>query len=247
MPDADCCLPVEVGAALHAEHIDGAQRDDDGENISAENRSFCELTAAYWAWKNLDADYIGLCHYRRFFTRSIFLKRPASEKEIAAVMKNRSVVLPKPRRYFIESNYSQYAHAHHEKDLLALRDVLSELYPGYLPFFDRCMARTYGHRFNMFIMRREVFCDYCRWLFDVLFETRGRLDITGYDAYNMRVFGFLGERLIDCWMEKNQIDYAEMPVYSTERQHWIKKAAAFLYRKYSYDIKNSKSEEAGLE
>ncbi len=240
VPRIDCYLPVEVGAALHTEHFDGAQRDDDGENISAENKAFCELTAVYWAWKNLDADCIGLCHYRRFFTQNILLKQPVSEKDIAGLLENHSAVLPKPRHYFIETNYSQYAHAHHEKDLLELRSVLCELYPEYLPFFEKCMARTYGHRFNMFIMRREVFNSYCQWLFDVLFKTQKRLNTAGYDSYNMRVFGFLGERLIDCWLEKNQIDYVEMPVYFTEKQYWIKKITSFLYRKYSHELQNGR-------
>ena len=68
MPTDSMYIPVHVGA-FGKENI-GYQRDDEGENISGLNPYFCELTGLYWAWKNLDADYIGLIHYRRYFTAS---------------------------------------------------------------------------------------------------------------------------------------------------------------------------------
>ena len=42
--------------------------DNTGVNISKKNKSYCELTTQYWAWKNVEADYYGFCHYRRFLT-----------------------------------------------------------------------------------------------------------------------------------------------------------------------------------
>lgn len=42
--------------------------DDTGDNISEKRESFCELTVQYWAWKNVEADYYGLCHYRRYLS-----------------------------------------------------------------------------------------------------------------------------------------------------------------------------------
>lgn len=42
--------------------------DNTGNNISEKRMSFCELTVQYWAWKNINADYYGLCHYRRFLS-----------------------------------------------------------------------------------------------------------------------------------------------------------------------------------
>ena len=65
-PKSDLFLPVHVGAAGKTPLV-GMQPDDEGANISDRNFTYSELTAQYWAWKNLDADYVGLCHYRRYF------------------------------------------------------------------------------------------------------------------------------------------------------------------------------------
>ena len=76
MPDDEMYLPVHVGAA--GKDSIGYQRDDEGENISSKNPYFCELTGLYWAWKNLNADYIGLAHYRRHFSNG---KKSGDKKE----------------------------------------------------------------------------------------------------------------------------------------------------------------------
>ena len=60
MPEDKIYLPVQVGS--EGKQNIGFQRDNEGDNISEKNPSFCELTGLYWAWKNLDADYIGLAH-----------------------------------------------------------------------------------------------------------------------------------------------------------------------------------------
>ena len=60
-------LPLHVGAEGKPDL--GYTRDKTGANISFKNVHFCELTGLYWAWKNIDADYVGLVDYRRYFTR----------------------------------------------------------------------------------------------------------------------------------------------------------------------------------
>ena len=68
VPENPLLCPIQVGAALSREHMQGMLHDDEGIHISEKNRSYCELTAIYWAWKNLEADYYGLFHYRRYFS-----------------------------------------------------------------------------------------------------------------------------------------------------------------------------------
>jgi len=235
MPEDDVYLPVQVGAAGKSS-ISGFQRDDEGDNISDRNPFFCELTGLYWAWKNLDSDYMGLVHYRRYFEERLALnkqKRIASGAFLVGMLKKYDVILPIERNYFIESNYTQYVHAHHEEDLIAVHSVIADKYPDYIPYYDIVMSRSHGHRFNMFIMRKDLFSSYCGWLFDILFELERRLDISTYSANDSRVFGFVSERLLDLWIEKNNIVYGSLPVVHLENQHWVKKALSFLERKYA--------------
>ena len=236
VPAEPCYLPVEVGAALHPQPIPGFTPDNTGENISEKNTHYCELTALYWGWKNLEAAYIGLVHYRRFFGTGRPL-RIADRADFEKALQKAPVILPSPRHYWIETNYSQYIHAHHEQDLTVTRTLLAERCPAYLPAYDRQMKRRGGHRFNMFVMRRDLFDAYCTWLFDILFALEERLDISDYDAYSARVFGFIAERLLDVWIETNRVRYTHMPVKNTESQHWLRKGTSFVLRKIGVRVR----------
>jgi len=61
-------VPIRCGAVYDEREGITMLGDDTGDNISEKRTSFCELTVLYWAWKNCDADYIGLSHYRRFLS-----------------------------------------------------------------------------------------------------------------------------------------------------------------------------------
>ena len=231
MPQDAVYLPVFVGAALSGDAAvpPGFARDDEGENISAKNRGWCELTALYWAWKNTKADAVGLVHYRRHFR---WRGGIASGAEICEALSRADAVLPKRRNYFIESTYSQYIHAHHAEDLDETRRILEERHPDFLPAFDSAMKSTSGHRFNMMVMKRPLLDDYCTWLFGVLSELERRLDISSYSDYDRRVFGFVAERLLDVYIVARGVNFVEMPVLHLESQHWPSKIAAFLRRKF---------------
>ena len=227
MPADKCYLPLQVGAAGKPDI--GFRRDDEGENISVRNANWCELTGLYWAWKNLKAEAVGLVHYRRHLKGRDGI---ATGAEIAALLERADAVLPRKRNYFIETTRSQYVHAHHAEDLDVTRAILVERHPEFVKAFDAAMASTKGHRFNMFVMKRPQFDAYCTWLFDILFELERRLDISSYSPYDARVFGFVSERLLDVWLETVGIRFAELPVLHLESQHWPRKIANFLRRKF---------------
>ena len=236
MPYDDIYVPVQVGSALSDVDL-GYTRDDAGDNISAKNKNYCELTGLYWAWKNFEADYIGLAHYRRHFTvRKCSDKRLSviNKSEVIELLEKNDVILPVKRHYYIETSYGQYIHAHHKEDLDVTESIIKENYPEYLDSYQNVMNKTSGHRFNMFIMKKEVFHEYCSWLFSILFELERRLDISNYSVNDARVFGFVGERLLDVWLLKNHIEYREIPYIFMEKQNWIKKGSSFIKRKFKH-------------
>ena len=178
-----------------------------------------------------------MVHYRRYFTikeiRNIELKKKQilSLKEWKRLLSKYPVIVSDKRKYYIETNRSHYNHAHPGIGLDETERIIQEYYPEYSEAFTLVMDRTWAHMFNMFVMRRDLFQEYCQWLFGILFELEERLDISAFDAYNKRVFGFVSERLLDVWLEKNQISYYEQNVSFLEPQNWLKKGGLFLKRK----------------
>ena len=235
MPDDGLYVPIHVGAKDRETLF--PTTDASGENISQKNEAYCELTALYWIWKNCQTDYVGLVHYRRHFRgrlpRADRWRRIVSQRELQRLLDSHPVILPKKRHYVIETNQSHYAHAHDGKDLDVARACIESLYPEYLPAFDRMLLRTSGHRFNMMIMPKQMLDAYCAWLFDVLFQLETRIDTTDYSAYQRRVFGFIGERLLDVWLDTNKIHYTELSLVNMEPVNWLKKGARFLKRKFT--------------
>ena len=237
-PTSACYRPIFVGKRANALKNEGFYQDNSGINIAEKNSGFCELTGLYWAWKNgvfENNEYVGLVHYRRYFAgKALDLKKKqiASESELLTILEKYDVILPRKRNYFIESIYSHYQHAHHVKDLNCTREIISELHPEYITSFDAIMQGRKIHIYNMFVMSSEKASEYCEWLFPILFELERRIDITQYDSYQKRVFGFIAERLFNVWLVYHQLTFCEIPVVNLEGEKLLKKAINLLKRKF---------------
>ncbi len=238
MPLGNFYMPIFVGSKNKVNI--GYQRDDEGENISEKNPYFCELTALYWGWKNLGGEFLGLVHYRRYFTNKNFLYRLFHKKqdcilediEIKNLLEENEIILPKKRNYYIETIYSHYSHTHYEKDLILTKKIIGEKHSEYLKTFDFVLKQKKAHMFNMYIMKKEYSDQYCEWLFDILFELEKEIDIKKYDAFQARVFGRISEILLNVWVLKNRLKYKEIGYINIENINWCVKGKAFLAAKF---------------
>lgn len=239
IPSDDVYIPLEVGRVLRKKAITPYLGDDTGESISEKNGSFCELTALYWAWKNLPCDYIGLCHYRRYFRktgRQKGLLSTLKKADYKALLIKYDILVPQKRHYYIETVKSHYEHAHNKRDLVIVENIIRNKYPEYMQAFAQVMKQRSLYITNMAVMRFDLFSSYCEWLFSILFEAERKIDVSNYDLYQKRVFGFLAERLFNVWLTYQcnvhpNLRVIEVPTVFIGKRNWIKKIGKFLARK----------------
>lgn len=177
--------------------------DDCKENIAKKNNNYCELTGLYWIWKNeINNDYIGLCHYRRFLMNK---GKILSKDKIKRFLKKYDVILPK-KFYFSDNLWDNYFKngAGREKDLVLLKQVIINKYPDYEASFNKVFNSYSGSYCNMMIMKKEDFNNYCKWLFDILFQLEKQIDLKDYDKNEARIFGYMSEILLNVWILKNK-------------------------------------------
>lgn len=216
--------------------------DDTGDQISKKNLSHCELTGMYWVWKNAieESNYIGFVHYRRYFEGSHLGfkgKKILDEDEIIEIFKTNDVIVPVKRKYYIESVYNHYKNAHVENDLIKTREIILEFFPEYESAFDKVMQGKSLYLCNMFIIKKNIFDEYMEWLFFILDKLESRIDTKAYDGYQSRVFGFIGERLLNIWIEHSDLNVKEIKVVNLEGEEYVKKAVGLMQRKFRFGRK----------
>lgn len=213
MPAADGYIPLQVGAA-RGERLPYTG-DDSGDNISEKNPTYCELTGLYWVWKNTDDDYKGLVHYRRLFVERGRILSPTRIRDLLAT---HDVIVARTE-YLRESAAQEFAlHSGRARDLVLLRRAVAAVDDTVLPAYDRVMAGNRLSLYNMLIARREWYDRYCAWLFAVLATMEPQVDMTGYSAYERRLYGFLGERLLNVYIEHTRAAVHHATVVNTERR-----------------------------
>lgn len=235
----DVYTPIHVGKALSDEDL-CSLKDNTGDNISNLNPYFCELTAQYWAWKNMpDVEYIGLCHYRRYFMKEF------SDYNIDKEMEGYDIILSK--RYYLNQNLLSFL-----SEKLTPEDVdlfflyMSQLCKNDINIFNKFyMHQNWLNPANMFVCRKHLFDEFCEWQFKILDDLFQIIPPSPYTR-GKRLMGYFAETLLPFYAELKNLKIKEEPlvsmlgnderVLSQSIKEKCKNKLIFLLTNYTYHI-----------
>lgn len=197
VPNDPMYIPLHVGHA-GAKKDFGYMGDDTGDNISDLNCYYAELSGVYWVWKNYHkADYVGVCHYRRFLTDESGYA--FTEKEYEDILSRYDIITTKQLE--LPNSYRYGFGAHHNVNTLdEAGNIIKERYPEFYDTYVSLVNQNKTYFGNMMVAKKELYDEYCAWLFDIFFELQKRIDLTFADDYHKRVFGFISEFLLYVWV-----------------------------------------------
>ena len=225
-------IPVRCGAVYDERQGVTMLGDDTGDNISEKRNSFCELTVQYWAWKNIDADYYGMCQYRRYLsfsedeypmdasyvheryiTKDVISRHKLLESVMRTEIEKYDVLFAVPTDILRtvgapESNYDLYKIRPQDfdgtKPVDLLISIIKEKYPEYAPDVENYFSASSSTFYNCYVMKKEIFHDYNQWLFDILFEFEKQLDVSNYNIHRLRAPAFMSEPLFGIYFMHQQ-------------------------------------------
>lgn len=239
--------PIHVGKETSNVSLP-IQADNEGENISNRNCLYCELTGLYWAWKNIDSDFIGLAHYRRLYSftsvsdrlKSIFgwskygayriaygliracgnimfyplIKTINNEENLRKITvgfekaivqylvshPQKALFALHPVRIGNLTNYYFFSMAGGKKHIDIIKEIVEQNFPSVYPFLVKTLKQNKLYYANMSIMRKDVFDEYCTFLFTVLDKHYNKCLNEGYfhskdEKGWSRLSGYMGEYL----------------------------------------------------
>lgn len=244
---SDCVLPIQAGKARTGLDL-GMPADDTGDQISAENVRYGEMTAWYWVWKNYlpahpELTHIGFSHYRRFLDFSGFCKgrtrrttyrrfrrifeRHYREAELLACIGDADLVM----RGATDSGYptirKQYldAHPRNIEDFDRFVSLIRAKHPANAAEIDAALGTGKLAMELQFVMTRELFVDFMEWAFSLCRGFEQRWSWSGpTEGDQARAPAFLVERLFGVWLAirraERDLKVIELPLVKLTGRPW---------------------------
>lgn len=229
------CMPMEdplyqplIVGQNEVENSDGCLFDHTGDHISEKNGRYNELTGMYWVWKNVQEDVVGICHYRRYFVtpagklKNLLIGRQdcfLDERHISKMLKQSDIIVHN-KTFFRENNRIQFSKGVNPVYWEFIEREMRFMYPSYHSALRTVAGRRYAHLLNMLITKKEVYDQYCEWLFPLLFRIENQLKSSGRVKNMNRSMGMIGERLLDVWLFQNRLKLKECFSINTEKKDW---------------------------
>ena len=211
IPKSEALVPIHVGRAVsrYKEEMADYMGDDTGKNISEKNPSYCEMTAHYWIWKNVkDTAYVGVCHYRRYFGIEI------SEENIDGLMSGYDVIMVEPS-YYMDSVYSYFAKFIGAENMTILAEVMKRQCPEYFETLEKVCDGVKFHPFNMLLCKKELFDEYCEWMFSILESCEKVIKPASYTNAR-RALAYMAEMLTGGYFTHRGMRIKSVPYYKIE-------------------------------
>lgn len=224
-PQNELYIPIQVNAAQNS--IFTTVTDHTGDNISSKNYLYGELTALYWIWKNeTAASYLGLCHYRRYFLNRD--RQLLTSSDIDLLLSDADIILPYRTICPGMNYYEMFAASHNINDLQVIEDIIARTKPEYLADYQQAIHSEVYYMGNLFITSRDLLCQYAKWLFDIFTEAEKVIDVSGYDSYHSRIYGFLSEQMLMAWVSHHKLRICELEVAITSEKAETTETLAML-------------------
>lgn len=115
-----------------------------------------------------------------------------------------------------------------------LNNIIISKYPSYKETFDSFFNSNRASLFNMMFCKKEIFDDYCSWLFDILFELEKNISLDDLNDYQKRLYGFLSERLLNVWVIHQHLNVKHVNVTNIEMN--LKDRITLLRRRMTNQI-----------
>ena len=130
------------------------------------------------------------------------------------------------------------------KDFDLMVNKIDELHPEYSEITHEFINGYKKSLYQMFIMKKELFFEYCQFLFDILFAVEKESDFSEYTTSGKRTLGYLAENLLSIFVLKKisegvltlklGVTRVECAMDKTSQQEFLKKG----YPKYSKYLKH---------
>jgi hypothetical protein len=182
------------------------------DNINGLNPFINEMTAIYDIWKNKKDEIKGQIQYRKHLEENGEI---LSYDRIKRILQDYDIIATKP---YIDGN-GIYKGLRNEIGDEQVQHTLDKYYNKLIeiePALEGYFKMKSFHYGNMFICKREIYDDYCKWLFSLMLPITEEFVIEDAKLINKnRMMGYIGERLLTYYIIMHNLNVKECDVVTT--------------------------------